>query len=622
MCSKPVFLVSSGACECIESIFRMPMTQAERRLKVPFTTRLARVHNYAQATAELRMLQKRLAGVARSPGSLDSCRADAKIEEDIRALGNVFTSPEPGISTEDILDGFLHQRVKRLQHRFEEKVLADFARQADAVVEEMKKSQQFKSTLAHTIHPKDIEYLERSFDRPADASAFSKPVVAELYAFLCSSALAGFQQERLFLERQFLNYIKRFYKENADKIHTRASTIEDRVREFVKMRYNKMEYNIEVFEGRYIYAEIYVFLRCGLRSQVRGILGSFSLLPAAFVEKVSSYLDNPARVLQGPPPRQTEDRFKQLVLRLVSSPESVQADHIVSTLEDYLWTKHLAAEKGVSVRFEEVLKETKAPVGRLLACVLGRLYAAAQETLLGGGFTATDAYYLCMELNKRERLESAQFVNFVFMVAQRFSSAERKARIVLSLPNLGPEDAGRKIAEYEMYVVAKMLPSEHRRELVSVLRRSNNKKALLRLYFINDDEQEIACLLEEALSEAVASERAVHDFRDFEYSEIYFYLEERRAIEKYPRLEILKDFLVFKARRDLVSLQKTVLLDEARLDMLNELDCIDAVVIIASEVVAGAESSFFAHRLMGIAGKLKLNEHAHRALLKNLIAVL
>eukprot|EP00866_Antonospora_locustae_P001397 jgi/Antlo1/1397/1240 len=568
------------------------------------------------------MLQKRLASAARNPGILDSSRADAKIEEDIQALGNVFTSPEPNISTQDILDGVLHQRVKRLQQKFEENVLAGFVQRADAVIQEMKNSQQFRGALAHIIHSKDIEYLEKSFDRAADVSAFSKPVVAEMYAFLCGSASAGFQQERLFLEKQFLNYIKRFYKENADKIHTKASTIEDRVREFVKMRYNKIEYNIEVFEGRYIYAEIYVLLRCGLHGHVRNILGSFSLLPAVFVERVSSYLDNPARVLQSPPPRQTEDKFKQMIYRLISSPESVQANQIVSTLEDYLWVKHLAAARGVSVKFEEILNETKAPVGRLLTCVLGRLYAAAQETLLGGGFTATDAFYLCMELNKRERLQSPLFVNFVFMVAQRFSSAERKARIVMSLPNLSPEDAGKRIAEYEMYVIAKMLPCEHRKELVRVLRRSNNKKTLLKLYFINDDEQEIACLLEEALSEAVASEKLVHDFRDFEYSEIYFYLEEMRAIEKYPRLEILKDFLVFKTRRDLISLQKTVLLDEAKIEMLNELDCIDAVVIMASEVIAGTESSFFAHRLMCIAGKLELNEHAHRALLKNLIAVL
>lgn len=598
------------------------MSQAERKLKVPFTTRLARVYNYAQATAELRLLHKRLANIVRNPGSLDSCRADSKIEEDIRALGNVFTSPESGISTQDILDGFLHQKVKRLQHRFEEKVLDDFSRRADAVIQEVKKSQQFRSTLAHIIHPKDIEYLEKNFDKAADASAFSKPAVAELYTFLCGSASAGLQQERQFLEKQFLNYIKRFYKENADKIHTRASTIEDRVQEFVKMRYNKTEYNIEVFEGRYIYAEIYVLLRCGLHVHMKSILSSFSLLPAAFVEKVSSYLDNPANVVQSQPPRQTEDRFKQMILRLISSPESVQANHIVSTLEDYLWAKHLAVARGVPVKFEEILKETKAPIGRLFTCVLGRLYAAAQETLLGGAFTAADAFYLCMELNKREKLQSSPFCNFVFMVAQRFSSVERKVRIVMSLPNLSPEDMARKIAEYEMYAIAKMLPCEHRKELVRVLRRSNNKKALLRLYFINDDEQEIACLLEEALSEAMASEKTILDFRDFEYSEIYFYLEERRAIDKYPRLEMLKDFLVFKVRRDLVSLQRTVLLDEAKLEMLNELDCIDAIVIIASEVIACAESSFFAQRLMSIAGKLEMNEHAHRALLKNLISVL
>lgn len=597
------------------------MTQLEKKLKIPFTTRLTKVCNYAQAVTELKLMQKRHQGASQAQGT-DFLREDTKIREEVKALGNIFVRTEENVSVKDVIDGFLHRKIRKMQEAFESKVMKEFSQHVDTIIGDIKESQHFKSFLAHSTHPKDIEALEAGFDRDAEPACFSKPIVADLYFFLRDPATSTFSHERRFLERQFLNYIKRFYKENMDRVLIKPKSVEDKVREFVKLRYNKSDYNIEVFEGRYLYAEAYVLLRCGMLDQVKAMVRKVAFFPAQFTDKLVSYIDDPQRVSLSPILKSSDDKFKQIIYQLISSPESIQPGPVVSTLEDYLWVKILATQRGHSVKFDDMVRESKSPTNKLFIAVMGKKYTLAQETLLKEDFSVTDAFYLCTELYRKEGVRNPLFVNFVFLVAKRFASAEKRAKVIQTLHYLTQAEVGRKIVEYEMYDVVELLPKEYGRELVAILHGSNNKKMLLKLYFINDDDQEIACLLEETLSEEIASERTIASFDEFEHSGIYSYLSDKYGIDKYPRLKVLRDFLEFKIRRDIPSLQQTVLFDEAEIDVLRGLGCIDTVAIIASDVVAAAKSSFLAQKLLNVTGRLALGEYSQRVLLKKLIDVL
>ena len=598
------------------------MSQLEQKLRVPFTTRQNRICSYAQAVAEMKFIIKNSQNKAAETVEIDAFWADIKLKEKIKSLGNVFTAPEEGTNIEDVLDGFQQRKIKKMQHKFEEKVCKRFLPRVDLVVGELRDALYFKNVLTHSIHQKDVENLEANFTKDAEPEYFSRPMLSDLYFFLRSQGASGFQHEKRFLERQFLKYIKRFYKENPERVFSKAGSIEEKITEFVKLRYNKSDYNIEVFEGRYLYAEVYVLLRCGIADRVRSMLRETSFFPAQFVEKVTAYTENTARVYQSPFVRPSEDKFKQLIFRLLFSPESVQPGQIVSTLEDYLWIKNLAVERGHHVKFEEVLKESNSAAGKLLTCILHKKYTDSLEILLKGEFSATDAFCLGAELYKKEGGRSILFVNFLFLVAKRFSSAENRSKLVSLLCFQTPVAIGRKIIEYEMYEIVEFLPEKYGRELVSILRSSNNKRILLKLYFMNEDEQEIVYLLEESFSEEISSERAIKDFKEFEHSEVYFYMCEKYGPEKYPKLRVLKDFLNFKIKRDLVSLQQMALFDEAETKTLQGLSCIDTIVVIVSGVISDAKSSFLAQKLMNVTGKLTLSEHSQRAMLKALIGVL
>lgn len=598
------------------------MFPATPRLKVPFTLKPTQITNYAHAISELKSFKYEKP----TTKYFDEISSYNALKLKIKELGNFFSEHEEIPTVEDILDGIQQEKLKSHFSKMQQNLIKKFVKKINQKIDGLKETLENKCNIAHSITTSDLKYVENNFESDAEYSTFSKPILAELY-FLLKNKKDG----RKFLEEQFLNFIKRFFKSNAERITVKTGSIEEKISHFVKMRYNKTDFNIEVYEDRFIYAEIYVLMRCGLIEEARKLLLSIPFFNPRFVDKLTTYFDSPQKLIHCPVLSSNEDKFKQIIYKIISIPSSINPNSIISTLEDVLWIRILNLEKNLPVNFEDLLKETKSSTNKLMIHIINQNYQEAQNILLKGDFSAVDAFFLCNEIIKYDFQQSRLYTHFIFLIAKKFESAEKRALIIKKLAPLlesqskaesGIKEICKNIVEYEFYEILSMLPQIYGKYVIQILKVSNKKKDLLKLYFLNEDELEIIELLEEALIDEISKSSNLKRFEDFEYFEIYNYLISRSSKERLTKMIVLKEFLEFKIHRNCTALQKTKLFDEGYIDLLRGLDCINEIVIIASDIIFKERNSILAYKLINIMGNLMLSSKTQQLLLKNLISTM
>ncbi|EQB60713.1 hypothetical protein NAPIS_ORF01727 [Vairimorpha apis BRL 01] len=124
----------------------------------------------------------------------------------------------------------------------------------------------------------------------------------------------------MFLGAEYFKYIERFLNENFSQIDSKIE-IKDKISKFVKLKYSQEEYKLEIYEGRYVFAELYICLRCGHIDILLNLLEEFGdfldIIEPCFrknfkswiISKTTSPLINISSV--------REDRFRKILFSLM-----------------------------------------------------------------------------------------------------------------------------------------------------------------------------------------------------------------------------------------------------------------------------------------------------------------
>jgi len=584
-------------------------------LNAPLVIKPTRIYSYTQLIASLRKKQQKL--------------AKYKVTAEPTAFRDVLRSKQQQFDVNDVVNGFLHEKLRSKQKEHEKMATKSFLKDVERRVKEIKNENDLFVVGGGKIAGMAGD-LEAVFDKdPSDADEqlvhgiagkdryFEDPMLFDIHMFLRRlNASENFEQELRFLGDEYLRYVDRFLRENADKVTNPLRDVEDKVSAFVKLRYGKEEYKLEVYEGRYVFAELYTLFRCGLTDCVKRLLERFSVffehISHRFRTSFSGWLTTktkpsvPVKIGGG------DDLFKAFLLGMMDGNSRGVDARVIGSVEDFVWM-HLISINELG-RVKEVLglfRNYQNPKGLLLACVMLKDYDRAMELVFRGDFAVVPSYFLMKALCSRCSSKMI-FVDFVFLAASRFSATKRKVELLSSLKHVVEgyyEVVPEMIVKMDMYDVLGMedgaclyLDKKINQRVVEILKTKNEKKKLIRLYYLIDDEAMVVDLINEIIVEAILADGDIDG-----YFEIIEYYEKRESTRQIGMMKGLKSFYVFQRNPSMLTLRSTplIIIDG---DVKELRYVVEKVFKLACDVVENAGDGEMARILFRLCGVLGLGE--------------
>lgn len=587
----------------------------EEFLAAPLVMRPTRIYNYTQLIACLKAKQQRL---SRYKTSVQATH-----------LKNILRPKQYQFDVEDVVNGFLHEKLRSRQKEHEKSVERIFTQCVKRYIKEMKRENDLFVVGSSKISGK-IKILEEVFDKDAEdkegiqmsemggkSKYFDDAFLFDMYMFLKQSKPSGnFDQEIGFLGNEYLRYVERFLKENADKIKEPLRGNEDKISAFTKLRYSKEEYGLEVYEGRYMFAELYTLFRCGLLDSVKNLLERFHVFFEHISHRFKTSFGNwmSARSRPAVPVKigGTDDLFKAFLLGLMDERNRRMDERIIGSIEDFVWMYLISInEEGSASEVLKMFRNYQNPKGLFLAYVMLKDYDRAMSLMFKGDFLIIPSYFIMKALCPRCTNKKV-FVDFVFLAASRFTSTQKKVELISSLKpaiegyyEIVPE----MIVKMGLYDVLGIdsgaclyLDKKVNQKVIEILKGKNEKKKLIKLYYLIDDETLVVDLINEAITEAILSDTDID-----EYLEIIEYYERVECTKQTRVMTALKSFYSFKKNPETSTLGATPLLDPG-FDLTDFKYVVEKIFKLACDVVEKVGDNEMARTLFKLCGVLGLGD--------------
>ncbi|KHN69857.1 hypothetical protein M896_040500 [Ordospora colligata OC4] len=584
-------------------------------LNAPLVIKPTRIYSYTQLIACLKKKQQKL--------------AKYKVTAEPTAFRNVLKPKQQQFDVNDVVNGVLHEKLKLKQKEHEKMATKAFIKDVERRINQIKKENDLFVVGQGKIAGK-VGDLELVFDKdPADADEqlshgitgkdryFEDPMLFDIHMFLRRLKTSeNFEQEIQFLGDEYLRYVDRFLRENADKVSSPLKDVEEKICTFVKLRYGKEEYKLEVYEGRYVFAELYTLFRCGLTDSVKRLLERFSVffehISHRFKTSFSGWLVTKMKPSVTVKIGSGDDLFKAFLLGMMDGSNRGVDASVIGSVEDFVWMHLISINELGGVK--EVLglfKNYQNPKGLLLACVMLKDYDKAMELVFRGDFAVVPSYFLMKTLCSRCNNKMV-FVDFVFLAASRFSSTRRKVELLSSLKHVVDgyyEVVPEMIVKMDMYDVLGMddgaclyLDKKINQRVVEILKAKNEKKKLIKLYYLIDDEAMVVDLINEIIVEAILADGDIDT-----YFEIIEYYEKRESTRQIGMMRGLKSFYIFKRNPSMLTLRSTPLIS-MDVDIKELRYVVEKVFKLACDVVENTGDGEMARMLFRLCGILGLGE--------------
>lgn len=391
-----------------------PSMDSETKIIAPFIVKPLRINNYAHLITNLKLKQNKYSGfVPQEP----ICHRFSKC----------LSSKVESLNLDEILQGFLHEKCKDKLDEFEKLTQKNLIKSCNSRLEELRKERDLN---VYEMKIGNTSPLEDLFFAKPGAYSFGDDLLFDLYEFLCEE-----NSPIKFLYLSYLKLVKRYFpKEKDNFLITKA-----KIQEFVKLKFDKQTFNIEVYESRYVWAELFVAYRIGRIDLVREILNEFEVLfkfmSSEFKSTFTRFLDSQKSNFIGTPAL-TDDKFKKFFYHLIEN-KLYSDGYVISSVEDYLWLK-LVTNKEIQCD----LKDFESPKVKLMVALFSKNYDQAINVLLKSNFSVVAKFFFLRKLCLGQHSSSTQttleasdhinpvFLNFLFILASKFSKNDQRVKII------------------------------------------------------------------------------------------------------------------------------------------------------------------------------------------------
>ncbi|KAI4291941.1 hypothetical protein PAPHI01_1215 [Pancytospora philotis] len=358
----------------------------------PFVLEPAVISNYTQLIALLRKKQLKYREFV--------CKTTNT------ALAGVLGERPETFDMGSVLDGFLHEKLMGKFKSFEGGVCADFDRLLNSKVQQIKKETEQK---LYSVRIGDISEVEGLFFTEPTKVTFKEDMLFDLYLHLKRRG-----KPLDFLHRAYASYVAQFVRaqgiELSDPEALQAgargdAAFKEAVSAFVKLRFNREEFAIEAYEGRYLWAEVYVLYRAGRTDLVKQLLSEFDVFFELTAQKFRTMFvehANGAILNFVPSLAQSEDKFKRFLFSMLDrSPQSDGA--VINSVDDYLWMRLVQGQCSKKEIAKEFGNLENAKI-LFMVYILMKQYKWAIDVLLKSDFNVVAKFFLLRELCLEQNL--------------------------------------------------------------------------------------------------------------------------------------------------------------------------------------------------------------------------
>lgn len=617
----------------------------------PFILKPTRINNYTHLIANLRQKQSKY--------------KDCAFGLPNHSFAKVLSKETDTLNLNDILDGFLHQKLKEKAEDYEKKANSDFLKTLTSKIKELKSENDLKVYGSKIGNLKDVE--NQLFLKPS-VITFKDELLYDIYEYIRRNA-----EPLEFLQSSYLTFIRKFFLDDQLTVANNKDDIGNLVKDFVKIRFNREEFNIEVYESRYLWAEVFVLYRIGRIDIIKKLLADYELFFEFMAHKFkSSFLG----FLDGRMPNFVVnlghcDKFQSFLFGLME--ERVQSDGlVVGTVEDYLWAKLVTGKKIDS----EIDKFENNKV-RLMIAIFTKKYKKAIDILLKSDFGVVPKFFLLRELCFEQSLDqeaveqessnvfdksnrflrgaelrskvfpdessetvslmstnegaavttiSIIFLNFLFNMVSKLSKNEYKVKLIEMLKNHSDyyNVIPTYIIKYSLFDllgkrtssigdVEFTLDDRLSSRVLQKLKETGDKQQMIKLNHLIDDMGMVELLIE-VVEEAILTEESV----------------DQSIVEKYVNKRVSRDseklfnvygFYKFYKNPTFVTLNSTIIFDQNK-NLQEYRFIIEKIFYKAVEVVKKENDKLMARILFKLCGSLGLNEECVNKISKDLVTLL
>lgn len=626
--------------------------EAEPKL-APFILKPHRINNYTHLIALLKVKQNKYKEYT-SPAINTS-------------FNHVLGKYKETLDLDSVFEGFLHEKLKDRILSFESQIESDFTKSISAKIKEIKNENNQRMYSSKIGNLKESEPL--LFIKPSPLT-FKDDLLFDLYLYINKKSTP-----LVFLQQSYLKYMLKYFSENSidgikfDSSNLDSTVLKRIVQEFVKIRFNSEEYKIEVYESRYLWAEIFVLFRIGRTDLALDIIleneiyfefmtNKFKSIFIGFINgKKSNYIHN----------FRNEDKFKKFLYDITD--EKAKSDGlIINTVEDYLWLK-LVSNKDIKNDISEFGNYKI----KFMIALFAKKYAKAIDILLKADFGIVSKFFLLRELCLEQSLDTnisesidvfdmsnrtikpqlktrvlvedsssatslasntemsnstitPIFLNFLFNIVSKISTREHKVKLVEMLKNHSEyyNIVPAYIIKYNLFdILGKSQDSTSNIEfaldgkiasrVLSMLKEKGDKSKIIQLHNLIDDVSMVQ-FLKEAIEEAILIDENI----------------DSNIVEKYLKSKISKDsnelesmhnFYKFFKTPNISSLKATVLFDQS-VDLRAFRFVIEKLFPKTVDIVKMENDRQMAKYLFKLCGVLDLNEECATKISKDLVSLI
>ncbi|EPR79133.1 Nucleoporin Nic96 [Spraguea lophii 42_110] len=539
-----------------------------------------RIYNYAQFTTEIELIKRKYSDY--------SCTMNFDRNKGVKA--KIVESKESNIHFEDVIESYFENKVRDMMDGMHKDMKNKILQNAKKEIKSLEKKESRKNNLKKKININSINYLQ-NWVKEQEAFKFNNPFLKLGSKFLEQfQDEKGFDNEKRFLESCFIDYIKTFLRENGKLV--KELSLDD-IKEFVKLKYDKEEFHIQAFEGRYPFAELYVLFRSGMEREIKEFLaeGILKHLDVEFDSLFTQYFRSGKVKIDKLYKIKEEDKFKVFFYKLMSNCDKGEGDWILTTFEDFLWYQLKNMKNQDIIEVNRLFNNVENDGCRLIVALLTKSYSKCYDILTTGKFTIVEIFFFAQLLCK-VKTDNNFILDVVFVVAKEFTSTERKIMIIDSIKDKVEnykESVAEYIVKYSIFDIIGLnnrmclLDIEIGKRVANILKKKKDRRILIQLYYLLDDEELIIDLLNESMSELILSNNYK---KYYELEEIVEYFSNRSKGRGKEILNILRGFIMFLINPTDELLRRTMLFDESKFIYLEDVKLVvEKVIIIACKLI-------------------------------------
>ncbi|ELA46702.1 hypothetical protein VCUG_01788 [Vavraia culicis subsp. floridensis] len=578
---------------------------------VPLVLQPIKIENYALLITKLKMMSNKYRNCCKSTKFIDEVFSlgDLNLK---KCLLKKKTVKEENIDIQEIINGYFEHSIRIKNDR----LLKDGIRRAKThvsnLVKKLKEEDKMKQGIFHRIQVRDSMFIEVNFDKHARID-FMNPFLKYAFDFFTKHVEIEefykrkelFSKELSFLEKSYYDHVQKVLLEN-----NKGSNIED----YVKIKYPKDEYFIESYEGRYLFAEVYTYVRCGFVHKALELIDTFNVFfdqmaPSLKESLVAFFNNNYVNKLEFEKARSIKnDRFKLMLYQLVCNVEDVE--NLLESFEDFLWFRLLQARSVSDIL--TLNKSLDVDGCKLLVLIFCKKYGTAMRVLYAGDFSIIEIFYVMRELCKVKK-DISLYAEIVFTLMKGFKSLDRKLKLVNSLHSFSGYESivAEMIVKYEAYDLLGLkseicyLDKAIVDRVAAILYKRNDRTRLLQLYYLFNDDVNIIGILNEYLTDYILKNKK----ELFNYTEIITFYSQRSKSNETEKMKVLKGLADFKDKKDIAALRNSGIFADVQQSLLMEIKpVIEKLVPLIVSVIEEKRESVMAKELFELCSAISLGE--------------